>query len=144
MKKILAMITITILSMPLLSYAADDIHNMSIKNAMKMMPDSVKAKLGDFKFNFASDSVPVTGDATNKVKTSDRTNSVFKDSVESCNWVFYSALINIKKDAQKIGGTSVDNIQSNWRNNPTSSNKTFVCADGLIMSGVALTGYAVK
>ena len=43
-----------------------------------------------------------------------------------------------------MDGKGVANIESNWKNNPTSSNETYVCANGFMMSGVALKGDVIK
>ena len=130
--------------LPLTSYASGDIYNMDIKNAMKLMPEKVKNELDDFKFYFGKDSKPLTSSVIGTIHTSTRTNGFLKSYQKSCNWVFYSALINLGKKAKAMGGNGVANIESNWENNPTSSNETYVCVNGFLMSGVALKGDVIK
>lgn len=117
---------------------------MSIESAMKLMPEKVKNQLGDFKFYFGKDSKPLTSSVAGTIHTSNRTNGVLKSYQKSCNWAFYSALIDLEKQAKAMDGKGVANIESNWKNNPTSSNKTYVCANGFMMSGVALKGDVIK
>ncbi|APC97539.1 hypothetical protein [Francisella frigiditurris] len=75
---------------------------------------------------------------------SPRSNSTFRDVTKSCNMAFYSDLIKLSKQARDLVRIVVANIQSNWKHNVTSSTETYVCADGLIMSGVALRADIVK
>ncbi|WP_150467971.1 excinuclease [Francisella sp. SYW-9] len=143
-KSLISLVVASCVVLPLTGYASDDVYNMSIKNAMKLMPKDVKNQIGDFKFYFGKDSKPLTSSITGTIHTSNRTNGVFKSYQKSCNWVFYSALIDLEKQAKAMGGNGVANIESNWKNNPTSSKDTYVCGDGLIMSGVALKGDVIK
>ncbi|WP_245806462.1 excinuclease [Francisella halioticida] len=133
-----------LLSTPMLNYASNDIYNMEIKNAMDSMPKKVKTQLGDFKFYFGKDSKPFEYTKGETIYTSNRSNGVLKSNLKACNWVFYSALIDLKKQAQAVNGKGVANIESNWKNNPTNNSKTFVCAEGLIMTGVALKGNIIR
>ncbi|AJI55026.1 putative excinuclease ATPase subunit [Francisella philomiragia] len=145
MKKILlSLVAAGCFVLPLSVYASDDIHDVSIKNAMEVMPDKVKNKLGDFKFYFGKDSKPFDYSAEGTIYTSKRTNGTFKHYEKSCNWAFYSALIDLKEQSQAAGGKGVADIESNWKNNPTSSKDTYVCGEGLLMSGVALKGLIIK
>jgi hypothetical protein len=118
----------------------------NINHAMNNMPTSVKNRTDDFKFYFGKDSTIDILGATKlgPVKTSNRTNAAGKSAVKSCDWVFYSALIDLKTQAEKMGGNAVANIQSNWKGNTTSSSTRYMCANGLWLSGVALTGTAIK
>ncbi|TNF66742.1 MAG: excinuclease [Gammaproteobacteria bacterium] len=119
------------------------VSNYDINQAMTGIPPDVKQQLGDFKFYFGK-SAGWSAKELGPVKTSLRTNAFAKNPQVSCNRVFYSALISLKKQAQKLGGNAVANIQSNWKDNKVSSKATYVCDNGLWMSGVALTGTAVK
>jgi hypothetical protein len=143
MKKILSIIVATSLLMPILGFG-DDLANMDIKTAMDSMPDKVKTKLGNFKYVFGKNTVPVMSATENEVRVVGRTNAVFKNNLDSCNLAFYNALIKLKTEAEAGSATGVANIQSNWKDDITSSNTTFVCATGLLMSGVAFTGTAIK
>jgi uncharacterized protein YbjQ (UPF0145 family) len=118
----------------------------NINHAMNDMPTSVKSRTNDFKFYFGKDSTIDTFGAKKlgKVKTSNRTNSAGKSALKACNWVFYSALLDLKQQAESMGGNAVTNIQSNWKGNTTSSSTKYMCANGLWLSGVSLTGTAIK
>ncbi len=114
----------------------------NIQDAQKDMPKSVSSQLGDFKFYF--DEVPSGATNIGTITTSNRTNAAFKNAQNPCNWVFYSALLDLKKQAQELGGNAVGNIVSNWHNVETPSKTDYVCASGALMAGVALKGEALK
>ncbi len=143
MKKILSIILATAFLIPVLSFG-DDLANMDIKTAMDSMPAKVKTKLDNFKYVFGKNTLPVMSVKASDVRVVGRTNAVFKNNLESCNLAFYNALIKLKSEADAGGATGVANIQSNWKDDTTSSNTTFICATGLLMSGVAFTGTAFK
>ncbi|MCF6766000.1 excinuclease [Thiotrichales bacterium 19S3-7] len=119
------------------------IDNYNVDQALNGMPPDIKQQIGDFKFYFGK-SAGWGAKELGTVKTSLRTNAFAKNPQISCNRVFYSALLSLKKQAQQLGGNAVENIQSNWKDNKVSSKSIFVCDNGLWMSGVALTGTAVK
>ncbi|WP_440683231.1 excinuclease [Cysteiniphilum halobium] len=112
--------------------------NYNINQALTSMPTKVKIKTNDFKFYFGKNSAPIGAKDLGEITTSRRSNAFAKDPVASCNWVFYSALLSLENQAKEMGGNAVANIQSNWKNNTTSSTDTYVCDNGLWMSGVAL------
>ncbi|WHN65945.1 excinuclease [Cysteiniphilum sp. QT6929] len=118
--------------------------NYNINQAMNSMPTKVKTQTTDFKFYFGKNSAPTGAKDLGEITTSRRANAFAKDPVASCNWVFYSALLSLENQAKEMGGNGVANIQSNWKNNTTSSTDTYVCENGLWMSGVALKGNAIK
>ena len=130
-------LAVVTLSMPVMSFAEDSIENMSIKDAMASMSPDVKAKMNGVTFKFGKGTGSTSG---TEYKTVRRANGTFKDVSESCNRAFYSNLIYLAGEAKREGKTEVVNIQSNWKNNTTSSTTTYVCADGLWQSGVALKG----
>jgi uncharacterized protein YbjQ (UPF0145 family) len=55
-----------------------------------------------------------------------------------------SAVLELQERAVKEGGDAVVGIKSNWKNQETVSDTEYVCADGSLMSGVALKGTVVK
>ena len=55
-----------------------------------------------------------------------------------------SYYVALKERALKEGGNAVVEIQSNYKNNLTSSQETFQCGAGTLMAGVALSGKVVK
>lgn len=120
--------------------ARDDILSFSIQDALAS--DQAKAILGtNVQFYF--------GDVQPKAKIkrtigeyreNRKTNGVGKSDLEACNWVFLSTLKALRDRAKQVGGNAIVNIQSNYKNNLTSSNDTFQCGAGGLMSGVALQG----
>ncbi|WP_119343193.1 YgdI/YgdR family lipoprotein [Facilibium subflavum] len=118
--------------------------NYNINHALNTMPTDMKQQTEGFHYYFGKNSAPFGAKDLGPIRTSRRTNAFAKEPVKSCNWVFYSALLELKQQAQALGGNGVANIQSNWKNNATSSKETYVCENGLWMSGVALIGDAIK
>ncbi|MDA7742137.1 excinuclease [Francisellaceae bacterium] len=116
----------------------------NINDAMKTMPKSVKAQIGDFRFYFAESAPDKKEIIASGIKTSLRTNALGKSATKACNWVFYSALINLKTQAQRMNANAVENIDSNWKNKRTSSTTKYVCASGSLLAGVALVGNAIQ
>lgn len=147
MKSILKLLTLSFVLVSSIVISAcssnQGIGNYNINQALNGMPPEVKNKLGDFKFYFG-ESAGWSAKEVGPVKTSLRTNAFSKNPQISCNHVFYSALISLKEQAERLGGNAVSNIQSNWKDNKVSSQTIYVCDNGLWMSGVALTGMAVK
>jgi hypothetical protein len=116
----------------------------NINQAITGMPLSIKNKVGDFKFYFGTNSAPIGAQKLGQVSASPRTNAWGKPALKSCNWVFYSALISLKKQAQERGGNAVANIQSNWKDNKFDSKTEFEGDNTFNMSGVALIGEVIK
>jgi uncharacterized protein YbjQ (UPF0145 family) len=77
-------------------------------------------------------------------KTNKKTNGFNKSAKEACEWTFLSAILELQERAIKEGGDAVVGIKSNWKNNETVSDAEYVCADGTMMTGVALKGNVVK
>jgi len=73
-------------------------------------------------------------------RTNKKTNAFAKGDKAACEWVMLSALIAIGEDAKNRGGNAVVAIKSNYKGNLTSSNDSYVCGAGALMSGVALVG----
>lgn len=143
--KSVSFVFVFLLSLLLTACASNQgIGNYNVNQALNSMPPEVKAKLGNFKFYFGEASPNKNAKDLGEIQTSLRTNSFAKESQVSCDWVFYSALINLKNQAEAKGANAVSNIQSNWKNNTLNSDSVYVCDNGLLMSGVALKGKAIK
>ncbi len=125
------------------SYAKDDISDYSIKDALSS--EQAKLKLGnEVKFYFGNQKYGRVIKSFGEFKTNKKTNAFNKTDLESCQWVFLSAMIALKDRAIKEGGNAVVGIKSNYKSNLTSSNTTFQCGAGSFVSGVALVGNVVK
>lgn len=123
--------------------AADRVSMIKIDEAMAA--NGARERLGDsVKFYFGDAATPKVAERLAPVKTSKKTNSFGKSPEESCNWVFLSAMLELKKAAEKVGANAVINIESNYKNVPRSSTTDIECHDGAIMSGIALKGVLVK
>lgn len=123
--------------------AADRVLMLPIANAMAA--NDAQSRLGDkVKFYFGDQKTPKVLSKIGSDKTSQRTNGFGKGAEKSCNWVFLSAMLALKKKAEDMGANAVVNIVSNYNNEEKSSETEFECHDGAIMSGVALKGDFVK
>ena len=134
-------IIILLLPMSLVAHALDTIHNFSIAEVLES--DTAKNKLVDFKFYFGDQNPGKIVKTFGTVSTNQKTNSFAKSDQAACEWVFISALIELKNRAFEMGGNAVINIKSNYKDNLTSSNTTFQCGAGAILAGVALQGKVV-
>jgi len=76
--------------------------------------------------------------------TRKKTNAFNKSDKQACEWAFLSAVIQLQRKAQQLGGNAVINIKSNYNRVETSSRKTFKCAAGNVIAGVALKGTIIK
>ena len=121
------------------SYARDDIGSYNIKAALST--EDAKAKLGnDIQFYFGDQK---HGKVTKKFGvfgTNKKSNAFNKSDQEVCEWVFLTAMLQMKSKAQQLGANAVINIKSNYRNVLTSSTETFQCGAGTFVAGVALQG----
>lgn len=142
MKKIMAFVLINALWISQAD-ARDTEGNYSIAEALAM--EEAKQRLGDdIAFYFGEQKTPKVEKSYGEFKTNKKTNAFNKTDKEACQWVFLSAMLELKSRAVREGGNAVINIKSNYKNNLTSSNDTFRCGAGALMAGVALTGEVVK
>ncbi len=98
------------------------------------LPEGVKFYFGDQKSALSR--------SLGETRTNKKTNAVAKGDKAACEWVMLSALIAIGEDARNRGGNAVVAIKSNYKGNLTTSNDSYVCGAGVLMSGVALVGDA--
>lgn len=63
---------------------------------------------------------------------------------ELCQTVFVEALQELQQQAGTTGNNALMEIRSNWKDDETSSDKTYVCAKGAAYIGVALKATLVK
>ncbi|MFZ6730695.1 hypothetical protein ACO0LG_02075 [Undibacterium sp. Ji42W] len=81
----------------------------------------------------------ILNDETNK-----KTNALNKTTEQACNWVFLSAMLQLKKRAEKSGTNAVMNIVSNYDNVEKLSETEFECHASALMAGVVLKADFVK
>lgn len=126
------------------SFARNTIANYSIKDALTSERGQ-QVKFGDsVKFYFGNQKPGKVIQNFGQIKTNKKTNAFMKSDLNACQWVFLSALKNLRNQAARMGANAVINIKSNYKNNLTSSNTQFVCGAGATVAGVALVGDAVK
>ncbi|VAW90132.1 hypothetical protein MNBD_GAMMA17-1653 [hydrothermal vent metagenome] len=99
---------------------------------------------GRVKFYFGAQESGEIARNFGEYRSNKKTNAFNKSDLRACNWAFLSALIALEKRALREGGDAVINIQSNYKNNPFSSETEFECGAGNIIAGVALKGTVVK
>jgi uncharacterized protein YbjQ (UPF0145 family) len=102
-------------------------------------------KLGDAgKVYFGKQSTPHVGTTFGEYVTSKKTNSFGKPDEEGCRRAMLSALIELRKRAENLGGNAVTNIVSYFRKDTASSESVYECHAGALIAGVALKGTIVK
>lgn len=122
--------------------ARDDIGDYSVSNVLQT--EQAKKKLGKIKFYFGKQKHAKVKKRYGVYSTNQKTSAFGKSDQVACEHVFLSAMIQLKKRAEKMGGNAVINIKSNYRNNLTSSNSSFKCGAGSVVAGVALQGEVVR
>ncbi|MCU4676643.1 excinuclease [Catenovulum sp. 2E275] len=142
MKSIKAILLVGITLLSSSAFARDDVGSYSVADALST--EDAKAKLGsDIQFYFGEQSYGAIDKNFGEFSTNKKTNAFNKSDKEACEWVFLSAMIELKNRAQREGGNAVVEIKSNYKGNLTSSNDSFQCGAGTFLAGVALTGKVV-
>jgi uncharacterized protein YbjQ (UPF0145 family) len=124
-------------------HARDTKYLLPIGAALEVKDPKTKLD-GSIKFFFGNQETPkilakLATDVTNL-----KTNSVGKSDETACNWVFYSAMLQLEKRAKQLGANAVVNIVSYYQKNVMSSPTEFECHAGAVIAGVALKGEFVK
>ena len=123
--------------------AADDVKMHPLSDALRT-PAAVEKLDQRVKLFFGNQAHPKVLKELGEWKTNKKTNGFNKSAKEACEWAFLSAILELQERAIKEGGDAVVGIKSNWKNQETVSDTEYVCADGALMSGVALKGTVVK
>ena len=77
-------------------------------------------------------------------KANKKSNSFARADGVACQRAFLSAVISLQDRARKMGGNAVIGIKSYYQSQETSSDATYVCGSGGLMSGVTLIGTVVR
>lgn len=120
------------------AFARDTLHQLPIADVLEN--PEYAAQLEGVKFYFGDQAHPNVTREFGSDRTNKKTNAFNKSDEKACQWVMFSALLQLKQRANDLGANAVINIKSNYRNNLTSSETEYVCGAGAIMSGVALVG----
>ena len=143
MKKFIPTLSALVLSLCALDASArNDVEDYSIADALSTQ--QAKDILGtDIQFYFGDQPHGEVAKIFSEYSSNRKTNGANKSDKEACEWVFLSTMKSLRERAQSLGANAVVNIRSNYKNNLTSSETTFKCGSGMLMSGVALTGDVV-
>jgi uncharacterized protein YbjQ (UPF0145 family) len=124
-------------------FAHDAIENFSIKGALAT-PDAKEKLDPKIKLYFGNWKHGAVVKSIGEWKSYKKSNGVGRANEVACQRAFLSAAISLQERATKMGGNAVINIKSDYDNKKTSSDTTYVCGSGTLMSAVALIGTVVK
>ena len=106
--------------------------------AAAMAENAAQERLGDsVRFYFAGQDNPVVIKKLGEDVTSQRTSAFGKSDEMACNWVFVSAMLALKKQAEALGANAVIHISGNFKDPGVVSPAGFECRIGTVMAGVA-------
>jgi len=115
---------------------------LSIQDVLQS--EKAKATLGNgVRFYFGNQKHPTPTSKLGTYTTNKKTNAFNKSDKEACEWVFLSALVQLRDRAQAEGGNAVVNVVSYYKKSVFSSATQFECHAGNVVAGVALRGDVV-
>jgi uncharacterized protein YbjQ (UPF0145 family) len=124
-------------------FATNDMANYSIKGALDTA--DAREKLDPhIKLSFGHRGHGAVVKHIGRWKSYKKANGFARADEVACQRAFLSALISLQDRAKKSGGNAVININSYYDNKETSSDSTYVCGSGGLMSAVALLGSVVR
>jgi len=123
--------------------ARNDLQDFSIQEALST-PEAKQKIDTNIRLYFGNKKHPKYQRSFGKFSTSKKTNAFNKSDKLACEWAFLSAIIQMQRKAKSLGANAIVNIKSNYNRTETSSRKTFKCAAGNILAGVALKGTFIK
>jgi uncharacterized protein YbjQ (UPF0145 family) len=139
----LLLVVVAVLAVARPIHARDTKYLLPINTALEIK--DAKTKLdGSVKFFFGNQETPKILAKLGSDVTNLKTNSVGKSDDTACNWVFYSAMLQLERRAKQLGANAVVNIVSYYQKNVMSSPTEFECHAGAVIAGVALKGEFVK
>src|SRR5215471_7733825 len=95
-------------------HARDTKYLLPISTALEIK--DAKTKLdGSVKFFFGNQQTPKILAKLGSDVTNLKTNSVGKSDETACNWVFYSAMLQLERRAKQLGANAVVNIVSYYQ-----------------------------
>ena len=132
-----------LISLATATQARNEVLQFSIADTLAL--EKAKEVLGEeVRFFFGDQPHPQVVRRYGEWRTNKKTNAFNKSDRQACEWVFLSALKQLRDRAASEGGNAVINIRSNYKNNTTSSTETFDCGAGNVVAGVALIGDVVS
>jgi uncharacterized protein YbjQ (UPF0145 family) len=119
--------------------AADDIIQLDLQQALNA-PDTLAKIDGSVKFYFGTSHHPAIIKHLGEGVTNKKANGVGRNSTRGCERAFLDGLLQMQAKAKELGATAVININSYYKKNEVTIDKTVECHSGLLMDGVALKG----
>ncbi|WP_454762616.1 heavy metal-binding domain-containing protein [Cupriavidus campinensis] len=130
--------------------AADDLLPMPIDKALaspgakERIDPNVKLLFGFNKLDGATQGLSYKTVKRVRRPVSKVANGPTPTDQELCESVFVQAVQDLQQQATQGGANAVVQIHSNWKDDETSSETTYVCAKGAAYIGVALKATLVK
>jgi len=122
--------------------ARNDLVDMSVETARSSSIG--EAKLLDVPFYMAGQSHPKVTKTLGTYQSNKKTNAFGKSDEEACSVAFLSAVIQLQRRAQQLGGDAVVDIKSYTKHEDLESATLYRCAVGNVVANVALSGRVVK
>ena len=124
-----------------ITFAADNVHLLSIDDALKKNSDLLNPNIELF---FSSKLKEKIIQDRGFFVSNKKTNGFLKPVKSSCTRAFLSAIISLQQRAVNEGGNAVINIHSFYRKKEMFSEELFECHKGNTIAGVALKGRVVR
>jgi hypothetical protein len=137
------LISLVVLGLAASVEARDTKHDLPIAGVTQN--PEYQNKLGsDVALYFADQPTSKVEQTLGEYITNKKTNSFGKSDESACQWVFLSALLQLRDRAKEEGGNAVINIISFYQKVPFSSQTEYECHAGGVIAGVALKGTVAK
>jgi hypothetical protein len=123
--------------------ARDDHHMFSVAEALST--PAAREKLDpNVRLYFGEAGRPAVARSIGTFTTNKKTRSFGRSDKDACEWVFVSAMLQLRERARKEGGDAVIGIESVYKDIRTSSVTEYMCGAGAFVAGVAFRGEVVK
>jgi uncharacterized protein YbjQ (UPF0145 family) len=122
--------------------ARNELQDFDVANARSS--SIAEAKLLDIPFYMAGESHPKVAKSLGVFKSNKKTNAFGKADEQACTIAFLSAVIQLQRRAQNLGGDAVVDIKSFTKHQDLESATQYRCAAGNVVANVALSGRVVK
>jgi hypothetical protein len=137
-KTAIAVVALAAFAAPAHAKGRADVQTYPIES-IRALPE-YQEKIGNFRFVWGNN----PGRGLGTTQTRKATNGVNKSDEAACAWAALSALIALKADAEKRGGSSVQGLKSNVTGTPFSSSTEFQCISGFTNSRVYFQGVVAR